>query len=210
MTTRSYLHSLLVVAFATLAMSSTASASPGDYSGSFTRDDDRFVLSFYLDTSTEFVAGTTSWASGGFAPVLTLFGGAGGVEQVVGSSMTCDAGSGTPDPSTGFCWDARLSSRLDAGNYTLVLTQDGNLAIGTTLAEGFGLDGMSHYTSQFYLGIDSEALCINVDASQRSCAFALQVEGLGVADTEVPEPAVPALLAVGLLALGTALRRTYR
>ena len=206
-------HRLLAFGAAMLAVSQAASAIPTTYAGSFTRDDDRFVLSFHLDRETDLVAATTSWAQGGFAPVLTLFGGAGGVQQSAGSASTCGAGSGAIDPLTGACWDARLGTHLDAGDYDLVLTQDGNFAFGATLAEGFALDGFEHYTSQFYLGQDDGPLCVNVDASERACSFSLTVDLVQASDPpggDVPEPAAPALFAAGLLALQATLRRIRR
>lgn len=187
-----------------------AHASPLTYSGTFSRDDEHFALTFELKTATNLVAYTTSWASGGFAPVLTLFGDPGGVQQASGSSNLCGAGSGAPDQALGYCWDAKLSAYLEAGTYTLALTQDQNLAAGFTLGEGFTLDGNPNYTAEFYGSQNGLPMCVNVDASARSCAFSLTVDGVATPVGEAPEPAVYLLLAAGLFGLHTNLRRNRR
>lgn len=183
-------------------------ATPITYTGTFLSDDEHIVVSFHLGEQATVTATTTSYAQGGFAPMLTLFGAAGGVQQAVGSGNQCGIGPGAVDPATGFCWDARLSADLGAGDYSLVLTQDGNYAIGDTLADGFQQDGFTDYTSWFAFGT-AGPLCINADASQRSCNWALAIDGLPAGDGpsgQVPEPGTLVLLGTALLAL----RRTRR
>lgn len=198
-------HSLAVAACALAA--GAATATPLQFNGTFDTDDARFVLSFHLDAPTTLQADTTSFAQGGFAPMLTLFGAAGGVQQAVGSAMQCGTGSGAKDPASGACWDAVFATSIGAGDYALVLTQDGNYAIGDTLADGFQQDGLSHYTSTFYLGTEGP-LCVNADASQRSCSWALTVDGLPQSVSgQAPEPGSLALAGIALLALGRARRR---
>lgn len=194
----------LLAAGAALLLAAHAHAAPVTYSGSLAADDDRFVLAFHLDADTAFSAVTTSYADGGFAPMLTLFGAAGGVQQEVGSAHVCGAGSGAQDPASRACWDAVFSTQLGAGDYTLVLTQDGNYAIGDSLADGFQQDGLAHYTSLFAYGVEDGSLCVNADATQRSCGWTLRVDGLDAADApsgDVPEPGSLALAGIALLAL---------
>lgn len=197
----SFLRHALAAAACALA-AGTAAAAPLHFDGTFGADDDRFVVNFHLDAATTLLATTTSFAQGGFAPILTLFGAAGGVQQAVGSAMQCGTGSGAQDPVSGACWDAVLRADIGAGDYALVLTQDGNYAIGDTLAAGFQQDGLGHYTSEFYLGTTGP-LCTNADASQRSCGWALTLDGLPQAPSgQVPEPGSLALAGIALLALG--------
>ncbi len=195
---------------AALALGSQqADAAPVNYQGSFTQDDQHVVLDIHLDALSTLSAKTLSWAQGGFAPVLSLFGAGGLLQQAVGSSNSCGAGSGAADPATGFCWDAMLGGQFAAGDYTLVLTQDGNLPIGGAPADGFQQDGQPGYTGAWYLG-DASRSFINVDGSQRSGFWALQFESQAVDLHNVPEPAGWALSGLALLAALAASRRRNR
>lgn len=203
------LHQRMMIGALVLISAFAVQAAPVDYSGAFLRDDDRFVINFTLTATSPFEAFTTSWAAGGFAPVLTLFGAAGGVQYDVGSSHTCgDGGGGTPDSPLGFCWDANLSTVLGPGDYTLVLTQDGNLANTDALLDGFTQDGNAFYTGHNYLGSGVDNACVNVEGSLRECDWSLSFD---VDEPEVnatPEPASVLLAGAALLALRTVRRRS--
>ena len=193
-------HASAVVA-ACLLFAGMAGATPLTYQGAFSADDEHVSVPINLAGSGRLTARTSSWALGGFAPVLTLFGGAGGYQQAIGSAMTCGAGSGNPDMAEGFCWDAVFTMPLPTGNYLLVLTQDDNLANGDTLAEGFSQDGTPNYTSLSYLGASNGPLCINVNARQRSCNYAMTVDVALDQGGTVPEPGSLALFGLAGLAL---------
>lgn len=184
-----------------MAAAPSASAALTNYHGAFGTDDEQYVLNFHLDKDSTIGARSLSFATGGFATVFSLFGPTGLTQLAVGSANTCGGNSGAKDAATGFCWDAYFSAQLAAGDYTLVLTQDGNLPIGGTLADGFSMTGQPHYTGAWYLG-DASRSFINVDGSQRSANWSFDFS-----TQTVPEPGTWALMALAMLAL-TATRRS--
>lgn len=179
------------------AATGAAQAGGGFIDGHFARDDQSVPLAFDLAGPQTVTFFSTSYAQGGFAPVLSLFDAGGQLLQVErGSSHAC-GGTGQPDPVSGFCWDVFLSVALDSGNYDLVLTQDGNDPLGPSLADGFRQTGRPDYTGQDWLG-QSDHPFVQVDGSQRSSYWNLNFDvplrhGL-------PEPAGLGLFALGLLA----------
>lgn len=176
----------------TLALAMPAAAAP--HSGTFTRDDDLFVLDFTLTGASQVRGVTTSFAQGGFAPVLSVFGPGGLLVQAVGSAHTCGAGSGAVDAATGFCWDALFDTMLSGGAYTLVLSQDDNLALGNALADGFTHDGQDDYTGVNFLG-QPGARFINANGGQRTGLWSLDLD---IVPSQVPEPLTLALVAAAL------------
>lgn len=175
-----------LIALFWLAFSVAAAAGTASHSGQFTDDDERFTLDFTLLADGGVQVDTQSFAAGGFAPVLSLFDAGGQLLQLdVGSSHSC-SGSGS------FCWDAHLSLALTAGSYRLVLTQDGNLPLGSLLADGYSMTGQPDYTGLSYLGQPGLRF-INVDGSNRTGDWAFTLQA-----ASVPEPAAALLLATGL------------
>lgn len=186
----------------------SAQASVFSFQGAFGADDDLAVFTFTLAAAGNVSATTFSYnggtngngaavAAGGFAPVLALFDSAGmQVAGNVGSANTC---------GLSFCWDAVFSFVGAApGAYTLILSQDGNNPLGL-LGDGYALSGQPHYTAQYLGGSNPTATFVQVDGTQRTGRWALDVTvpaGVSV----VPEPSTTALLLAGVAVLG-ALRR---
>src|SRR6185312_858935 len=104
---------------------------PYSGTGCFNTDDVEQSFVFTLGSSQTVNMYTTSFAGGGFAPVLTLFTGGdnsfiasddGGVYSNDPEFNTCGArGVGTADGAT-TCLDAYLTRNLGPGSYRLVLT----------------------------------------------------------------------------------------
>ena len=98
-----------------------AKASTFSTTGNFAADNSDYELTFSVTGTTDFTAATTSFATGGFVPVLTLFNGT--------------TGSEIDNNGTGFS-DVSLSDVLGTGTYDLFLTEFPNVALGD-LATGF-------------------------------------------------------------------------
>ena len=85
------------------------------------------------------------------------------------------------------------------GHFTLVLSQQGNYP-GATLADTFLNAGQPHYTAPYEPLQRPDATFIDLDHTQRSGFWALDLTGAGTAAV-VPEPAAGWLLAAGLAGL---------
>lgn len=204
-----------------LVASAAAHATVYSYQGTFPSDDhvQTFAFSLSLDGTVSaqtwsFGGGTNAAgdliASGGFAPIISLFS-LDGTQDLLqmaqaGGSGTCPAGAGT-DPVSGNCWDVGIEIALAAGTYLIALTQDDNMPNGPGFGDGFLRVGEGNYTGPNYLGSDGQ--CILVDGSQRTCDWALDISLPAAQDTgnPVPEPGSLALMAGGLAALARLRRR---
>ena len=134
MSPRKLLPALLVV----LSALATQSAKANTITGSFSTDDQ---VNFYTTTLTSaqtLTVNTTSYATGGFVPVLTLF-------SAMGAPITFSNTGGATDPVTGFMNDAYLSQALTAGTYLLSLSEFPNTATNTA-TDPFVFAGMGNFT----------------------------------------------------------------
>ena len=206
----------LLLAIASIAGSAHAGTQSVD--GLLGQDDSLFVRQFDLVQNDVLSVATFAYGGlqspgrsippGGFAPVLALFqDGVGLLQLARGTDNLCSSlGSGAADPVSGFCWDAHFTLvGVNAGHYTLVLSQDGNDPLGQRLADGYSQAGIADYTS-VYNGVPG-AHFIQVDGAQRNGHFALDISAPN--SPAVPEPAAALLLAAGLAGLA-GWRATHR
>jgi len=145
-----------------IAVGDLAEGTQSPNSGNFGCDSDEEVITFSIDTpATQVDLFTTSWTTGGFAPILTLF-------DSTGAELTYDAGGEAPNACgargtspggtlydrTQTCLDAYINTTLAIGTYTLVLTEQDNLATnGSFLSDGGGFDkNYSNYGALSFTG----------------------------------------------------------
>jgi hypothetical protein len=197
------------------------SANTLSYVGSLDADDDTFSASFTLQVdslltaqSFSFAGGTNAlgqaFGPGGFAPVLSLF--QGPSDELLGSAVANAGGHGGHfDALTGFAWDAYLNLSLRAGQYTIVLSQDGNFANGPFLADGFGMTGQTDYTGQAWGNPGGMFILTNsgtvFDGKARSSQWGFDLSAQGLQALPVPEPDGLALMLAGLASLALVQRR---
>jgi hypothetical protein len=132
-----------------LAVASTGSAATVfNFSGTLPQDDARMFFAYTVQNTGQVDVFTTSFATGGFAPIISVFDNLGSLQFFNVGSQTNDCVNNGTDPATGSCWDARLSLNSVAGTqYTVVLTEDDNIPLGPTLLDGFFEDGNGNFTA---------------------------------------------------------------
>ncbi len=130
----------LLAGFAATTVASTATLG-----GSFSADEQMFQYTWTLPQASSATAYTTSYASGGFVPVLSLFDASGTLIASDGGDASCTDGR-MADASTHLCNDAYLHSLLAAGSYRLVLTEFFNFPNGN-YSHGFSEQGAGNFTS---------------------------------------------------------------
>lgn len=180
------------------------------FAGGFSYDDDLWIKRFSFDHAVEFTAQTWSFGGGvnangtringgGFDPVLALFEDS-GEQLLLGLSRggTDTAGPGA-NPSGSLVWDAYLDLRLNAGAYTLVLSQDDNLPVGPSWSEGYLYPNDHHFTSQNTSPYQPDALFVLADGSQRDGHWAVDISPFD--PITISEPSTLCLLLAGLTCL---------
>lgn len=179
------------------------------FDGAFTNDNDVALIVFDILSPSLFSAMTTSYALGGFDPLLTLFDGDGNWLMDNDDDPTGATGS-----------DARLLDpitiaplQLTPGQYTLALTQTFNYS-GLTLSEPFAQTDFPSYWRETF---DPEGACpafiaVDFESGAVTCVSNTFAGSLTITPLEqpqpVPEPGTLALLATG--AAAALLRRSRR
>jgi hypothetical protein len=210
----------LLAAIGTVALAGAANAIPQDFtfSGNFMDDDDVLIFNFSVAAPSSVTVLSSSWQSpsgGGFDPILSLFdssgllvdsqddGGVSGAQLVNGVSY--DYG----------VWDSYYTVTLDAGDYSIAITQYNNFPISTALVDGFEHEGNPNFTFDFGYGGATQPMFNGIwDDNDPRTSFwrfhLLNVETVEVIDPNpgaVPEPATLALIGAGLLAAAGLRRR---
>ena len=162
-----------------------AHASDFATSGTFAADNSVYSYNFSTTSTDLLNASTTSFATGGFDPVLTLF--------------NVTTGAEVDNDGTGLS-DATLSDLLPAGAYVLDLTEFPNVANGD-LADGFLFAGDPTATGDL-LGIPGGMFLDDITGAQLTDNYSLNVS---VAPT--PEPSSWLLMLSGAVGVFYASRR---
>jgi len=188
---RKLLPALLVV----LSAFAVQSAKANTISGTFPTDDQINRYTTTLTSSQTFTVNTTSYATGGFVPVLTLF-------NADGSPITPSVTGGVIDPATMLANDAFISQVLGPGTYLLTLSEFPNGALGGA-NDPFLFEGQGNFTPSLCPTSTGTAF-LESDISpcaQRTSSFSLTSNATLTPSSVTPEPAtwILVLPATGLL-----------
>lgn len=184
-------------------VSRPAQAGTISLSGTFNSDDDQQDFTVTL-TGAPALIETTSYAEGGFDPILSVFSSAGSL-LAMNDNGSCSQVAA--DPMTGACLDSYLPLALPAGSYLLVLTEYDNLPNGPFLADGFTEAGNGNFTGDLF-GSPGESF-IDFTGSQRTNAWALEFTG-GSNISEQPEPGSYLLALLGTLLISAKYKSRHR
>lgn len=195
----------LLLAFGALQLSATTLS----FSGTFGKDDEVVLIPLTISSASSILIQTTSFASSkGFEPVLTLFDASGDLllQDAQGGTVPSGCGVRSIDGVSGFCLDAVIDSFLNAGNYTLALSEYDNIPGGPNISDGFPQAGNGNFTGPEFLG--GPGSFILFDGEQRTGEWAISTNiNANVAAT--PEPAPLGLTCLGLLGVLFAARRRF-
>ena len=129
-----------------LSLLSGPTAHAATMTGMLSSDDQTASFNWNLAQSSNVVAYTNSYASGGFVPVVSLFDvTSGNLVAVDGGDASCSNGR-MMDSTTGICNDAYLAASLAKGSYVVVLSEFFNYP-GATLSAPFSEAGAGDFTS---------------------------------------------------------------
>jgi hypothetical protein len=186
-------------------------ASPGlagtvfNFANTFPTDDFVQMFHYTVQNTAPVEIFTTSFATGGFAPVLSVFDNLGNLVSYNVGSQTNDCVNNAQDPATGACWDARLAGPLLAINsvagtqYLITLTEDDNLPWGPTLADGFFEQGNGNFTAAGLFGpLVPGGSFLLASGAQRTGDWAVTIQSdEPTLVATIPEPSTAALFLTG-------------
>jgi hypothetical protein len=184
---RTYAAGMLAFALLGFVFGPQAHADTATESGTFSADNSVYTYDITVSGTQNYTFYTTSYATGGFVPYLTLFSTSGANSGMPlgfdGADGMC-SGSMTADATTGMCDDAFLQETLSPGTYTLDLTEFPNVANGN-LSDGFLFAGDATATGDV-CGV-SGGMFLQADVApcvQRTDAYSLTITSA----SPTPEP----------------------
>jgi len=161
--------------------SSLASAVTINLFGTFTSDDNMEVFSYHVENTGPVHVFTTSYALGGFSPVLSVFDGA-------GNFVFDDSGySGNRDAD--LSWPS-----VGGVSYLVVLTEYDNFPISPTFADGFTEQGNGNFTANPPFNPPSPGAFYLPSGPQLTGNWAVTFESADSTLVVTPEPASSLLL----------------
>jgi len=166
---------------------SCLSAGTISFTGTFGADDDKQVFLYSIPNAGSVTVSTTSFATGGFIPILSLF-------DAGGNFLFLDSGYANNT-------DASLNFPAAPGAvYTIVLTEYDNFPNGLQLSQGFAEDGNGNFTTGLsgFPGPFRDPLGTQLTGDW-AVTFASADPGLQA--TAVPEPGAVFLAGGGMLLL---------
>lgn len=189
--------------------SGTASAAAFSFQGTFATDDQKEIFSFVAGPGgavlrTWGYAGGTNAngdnvSSGGFDPILSLFGP--GLLLQASTPLLASVNDGASvaiDPSTGAGFDSFIDTAgtpaialIPGETYFVVLTESDNSPLGVpsgTFGDGFSEEGQGNFTGALY-GCGSGQFC-DLNSNQRDGHWAVDITGVDSVQnlTATPEP----------------------
>jgi hypothetical protein len=172
-----------------LSTAGAASAGIITFEGSFTADDQVQLFYYSVQTTGEVTVSTTSFAGGGFSPILTLF-------DSTGAYLFDEDGYGSNS-------DAIMSWNSVAGaQYIIALTQYDNYANQPNLTDGFMRDGQGNYTAEppFNPEVPGGSFLLP-GPEQRTGNWAVQFQAADELELEasIPEPSTLVTVAGALI-----------
>jgi hypothetical protein len=204
-----FLARALIAVSLMFGLSSPSQAATFSFTGTFTGDADVQLFGFTVGATSDVTLLTYSYAggtnaagavipAGGFDPILSLFDSSDSLIDSNDDGFFPNVGI---DPITGLPLDTYLRRSLDAGDYTVAVSQYDNEALGPTLADGF-FQTAADFTTTILGGTCASGQFCDVADDQRTNFWAfdiLDVENASI--NPVPVPAAVWLFGTALIGL---------